>query len=313
MDDGLVGSLSNEELLAATQDLVRRSCEMEADLLVHLGEIDHRKLYRDRSYGSMYAFCTRELGFSEGAAYNRIYVARTARKLPALLEAVRSGRVHLAGLRLLAPHLTKENHAELLEQARGRTKEEIAQIVAAAGLPLVSTTGVASQWLTPISDDVYKVQFNISREFRHEIRDAQDLLRHRIPDGNLAAIFQTALKLLVAQVRKERFALGRKARGSAKPSGEAKSRHVPAATKRAVFERDGGRCTFVDERGKRCEETGALEIDHIEGYARTHRHDLAGLRLLCRVHNQHAAEKMYGRDFMDAARQGTCPGTSPPG
>ena len=47
-----IASLSNEELLAATRDLVRRSCSMEADLLVHLGEIDERKLYLDRAFSS---------------------------------------------------------------------------------------------------------------------------------------------------------------------------------------------------------------------------------------------------------------------
>src|SRR5438552_10916209 len=78
----------------------------------------------------MFTFCTRELAFSEGAAYNRIFVARAARKLPALVEAARSGRVHLAGLRLLAPHLTQENHEELLAKAAGHTKDEIAELVA---------------------------------------------------------------------------------------------------------------------------------------------------------------------------------------
>src|SRR5207249_8610433 len=37
----------------------------------------------------------------------------------------------LAGLRLLAPHLTQENHEKLLAKAAGRTKDEIAEIVAA--------------------------------------------------------------------------------------------------------------------------------------------------------------------------------------
>ncbi|HET9754180.1 MAG TPA: HNH endonuclease, partial [Myxococcales bacterium] len=117
--------MGNDELVAATRELARRSCLVEADLLVHLGEIDARKLYLDRAFSSMFAFCTHELGFSEGAAYNRILVARAARRLPAVIDAVRSGLVHLAGLRLLAPHLTLENHADLLQRAAGRSKEEI--------------------------------------------------------------------------------------------------------------------------------------------------------------------------------------------
>src|SRR4051812_49446456 len=113
MNNEIISSLGNEELIAATRDLARRSCAVEADLLLHLGEIDERKLYVGRAFSSMFAFCTRELGFSEGAAYNRILVARAARKLPAIIETVRQGRVHLAGLRLLAPHLTEENHGAL--------------------------------------------------------------------------------------------------------------------------------------------------------------------------------------------------------
>src|SRR5438093_12942149 len=76
------------------------------DLLVHLGEVDERKLYLECAFPSMFEFCVGELRFSEDAAYNRIMVARAARRLPAVIEAMRSGQVHLSGLRLLAPHLT---------------------------------------------------------------------------------------------------------------------------------------------------------------------------------------------------------------
>src|SRR5919108_5562924 len=115
--------LTDADLLSATRELARQSCVIEADLLLHLGEIDERRLYLERAHASMFAFCTRELGFSEGAAYNRIFVARAARKLPALIDAARTGRVHLAGLRLLAPHLTVDNCEELLAKAAGRTKD----------------------------------------------------------------------------------------------------------------------------------------------------------------------------------------------
>ncbi len=228
---------------------------MEAELLVHLGEIDERKLYLDRAFSSMFAFCVGELGFSEDAAYNRIGVARAARRLPVILEAVRSGQVHLTGLRLL------------------------------------------------VSEDTFKFQFTGSRACRDKFRQAQDLLRHRIPDGDLATIFEKALDSLIEDVKKERFATGRKARQTPTEDTDAScSRHIPDAIKREVFERDHGRCTFEDERGRRCAETGALEFDHRDGFARTRLHRADRIRLLCRAHNQHAAEQMYGREFMQRAR-----------
>ena len=45
-----------------------------------------------------------------------------------------------------------------------------------------------------------------------------------------------------------------------------------------------------------------LEFDHLDGFARTHLHDPERIVLRCSGHNQHAAEKMYGREFMERAR-----------
>jgi hypothetical protein len=80
----------------------------------------------------MFAFCVGELGFSEDAAYNRITVARVSRRMPAIVVSVRSGQVHLAGLRLLAPHLTAEKHRDVLAEADGRSKREIEELVDAS-------------------------------------------------------------------------------------------------------------------------------------------------------------------------------------
>jgi hypothetical protein len=339
-----VALLSDPDLLAGTHELVDHSLCTEADLLVYLSEIDERKLYADRAFPSMFAFCVGELRFSEDAAYSRILVARAARRLPAMIEAMRSGQVHLTGLRLLAPHLTVENHYEVLAQAAGKTKRQIEELVARlAPQPAVAPTirklpeqpaPVPAEPLAlaldpaparparredhrraiePLAEKTYRVEFTANQELRNKLRVAQDLLRHRIPDGDLACIVERALDVLIDHVKKERFGVGRKPR---KPSAEAvkeetSSRHIPDAIKRKVYQRDAGRCTFIDERGRRCPATGNLEFEHIDGFALTHLHDEDRIRLLCRAHNQHAAEKLYGRAFMERARSlraSTCSG-----
>src|SRR5215813_2864434 len=126
-----LSTLSSADLLARTRDLARKSQNVEADLLVHLAEIDARKLYAEWAFPSMFEFCVKDLGFSEGAAFSRIFVARAARMLPAMFDALRSGRVHLAGLRVLAPHPTGENHEQLLARAAGKSKREIEELAAA--------------------------------------------------------------------------------------------------------------------------------------------------------------------------------------
>src|SRR3954465_8841560 len=115
-----IGVMNDDDLLACTRELVRDSCDMEAELLLHLAEIDERKLYAQRAFPSLHVFCVKELGFSDGAAYNRIRVARTARRWPAVLDALRTGTVHLSGLRVLVPHFTDHNHEALLAEAAGK-------------------------------------------------------------------------------------------------------------------------------------------------------------------------------------------------
>jgi hypothetical protein len=45
-----------------------------------------------------------------------------------------------------------------------------------------------------------------------------------------------------------------------------------------------------------------LEFEHVDGFALTHLHDASRIRLLCRAHNQRAAEEIFGRAFMERAR-----------
>jgi hypothetical protein len=88
---------------------------------------------------------------------------------------------------------------------------------------------------------------------------------------------------------------GRGARG--------RSRHIPAAVRRAVFERDGGCCTFVDERGVRCRETRGLELHHRQPFGKQGTHSASNVTLYCRAHNTLAAERDFGAPHMARHRE----------
>src|SRR5262249_25088570 len=72
--------------------------------------------------------------------------------------------------------------------------------------------------------------------------------------------------------------------------------------KREVWQRDGGQCTYVSEAGRRCEARGDLEFDHKKEFARGGEATVDGLRLRCRGHNQHTAERTFGAGFMQRKR-----------
>jgi 5-methylcytosine-specific restriction endonuclease McrA len=147
----------------------------------------------------------------------------------------------------------------------------------------------------PLSAQSFAVQFTISRSAHEKLRYAQELLGR--PTGDIAQVFERALDTLIPKLEKQKFAAtARPRRQPARPSAD--PRHIPAHVRRAVWQRDGGRCTFVSDDGRRCQAETDLEFDHVTEVARGGEATVDGIRLLCRAHNQFAAERTFGSEFM---------------
>jgi 5-methylcytosine-specific restriction endonuclease McrA len=73
--------------------------------------------------------------------------------------------------------------------------------------------------------------------------------------------------------------------------------------KRAVWERDGGRCTFTSPDGHRCESRRQLELDHVHADWLGGPPAIDNLRLRCRVHNALHAEETFGQGHMARFRR----------
>ena len=114
--------LSDDDLMARVTALARGEQQATALLIAHLAEFDGRRLYLGAGFSSLFTYCCEVLRLSEPAAYNRIEVARTARRFPAILPLLGEGLLSLATVRLLPPHLTADNQQELLAQAAGKSK-----------------------------------------------------------------------------------------------------------------------------------------------------------------------------------------------
>lgn len=103
----------------------------------------------------------------------------------------------------------------------------------------------------PLGSHSFAVQFTLSRNGHDQLRYAQALLGHQIPSGDLAQVFERALDALVGQLERRKFAATARPRPGQRRS-PAPGHHIPAQVRRAVWERDGGQCTFVGETGRRC-------------------------------------------------------------
>jgi 5-methylcytosine-specific restriction endonuclease McrA len=78
--------------------------------------------------------------------------------------------------------------------------------------------------------------------------------------------------------------------------------HISAASRRQVFDREGGSCAYVGEEGRRCGSTLRLEYQHIIPVARGGRSTADNLTLFCRAHNQLQAEKDFGAEHVTQKR-----------
>jgi hypothetical protein len=328
IDISSFAGLSDEQLLTEVRRLAACERQSTAELIASLAELDVRRLYLGQGCSSLFTYCTQVLRLSEHAAYNRIEAARAAGRFPAILQLLADGAVNLTTITLLAARLTNANHEALLTAARHKSKREVECLLAALEpQPAVPSTvrkvpapkphatvssppllgdGVSEKTATrvpfhspsarravvaPLAPEQYKVQITISQETHDTLRRAQDLLRHQIPNGDVAVIFDRALTLLVSGLERTKYA----ATECPRPPRQVKtrSRHIPAAVRREVWKRDGGRCGFQGENG-RCTETGFLEFHHVIPYAEGGEAVANNVHLRCRSHNSYEAEQWFG-------------------
>ena len=149
--------------------------------------------------------------------------------------------------------------------------------------------------VVPRSLERYAIQVTVSKATHDKLRQAQALLSHAVPSGDVAEVLDRALDVLIAQLEKRKFGATDRPQAPGAPKA---LRHVPAHVRRAVRARDSDRCTFVDGHGTRCNERKFLEFDHVETLSRGGQATVSNIRLRCRAHNQYDAERTFGAEFM---------------
>jgi len=158
--------------------------------------------------------------------------------------------------------------------------------------------------LEPLSPTRYKVQFTASAELRDKLERLSALMRSEIPDGDLAAIIERAVTEKLERLEARRYAQTRAPRkGLGDTDTSPVSRHIPAAVRRAVRERDGDRCRYVDEQGRRCIAQNRLEFHHRHPFGMGGDHSLKNISLLCATHNRYVAECDYGHAAITRQRR----------
>src|SRR5262249_19838067 len=147
--------------------------------------------------------------------------------LPARLDAIESSAPRIA---LPAP-----------EQVGGGP--EVSEV---SRLPVPERVTSAAPWpkVAPLSAGRFLLQASIPTSAHDKLRYIQALLGHAVPTGDLAEVLERSFDAYIEKLEQQKFAATSRPRAGRTSHDPP---HIPAAVKRAVWERDGGQCSFVGE------------------------------------------------------------------
>ena len=322
----LLSSLSNQELVTNLTALVAVEKTTNDEVVLHLAEVERRKLYLSLGHSSLFDYAVSGLGYSRSAAYRRIDAARVSCRHPEVERSLIEGKISLSAIQSLSAVITPANAKELLSKIESG-QQTIARVVAeykpvgregmkdrivpvsakkensAQGSLLNFMENVVSSTakLPENTEELYRISVTVNEGLKEKL----DRMKELLGNAELATILDRAFDCYIdrhcPKERQKRCVL-RKEKGTGKPAEKApmapvkpeNARYAPVAMEANVFERDDYRCTYVGVDGGRCQAKACLELDHCQPYAMAGRTEYENLRTLCRNHNQLQARVAFG-------------------
>lgn len=160
----------------------------------------------------------------------------------------------------------------------------------------------------PVSANLARLHITVSKRLLEKIEAARAALSHSHPGAARDEILEAGLDLLLERAAK-RKGLVERPRATARPTTTGA---IPAAVKREVWKRAGGKCEWPMEGGGVCGSTVRLEFDHVVPRALGGESTATNLRLTCRCHNQLAARQVFGDEWMAQFARGRRASDEPP-
>jgi hypothetical protein len=248
--------LSDTQLNFDTKSLAAEERRVQLVLLHHLLELDRRKLFLSLGFGSLFDYVVKELKYSESSAYRRIQAMKLLRDLPQVEDKLAQGSLTLTAASQLQSLFKKEDVAqevklELVNKAENKSSREVERQI----LQFQGATSQASEKIKQVSAEMVELKLTIPTELKEKLDQLRLQFSHVDPEMSYISLLEHLCDKALPKENR---------RSTATPAPEVpQSRHIPAAIKREVWKRDGGRCSFTDANtGKRCGSKFQLQYDH---------------------------------------------------
>lgn len=253
-----------------TKKLVASERNATSMLLHHLKEIDRRKLFSDLKYSSLFDYCVKELGYSEGSAQRRIVAARMLAEIPEIEMRIQSGKLTLTNISQVGQFFKDpDERKEALAKIEGLSKKDCEKkLFELSGKELPHKSEMKR-----VSEDKMKVALILPDDVMEKLERLKDLLGCASIEEAISFGVDSGIK----EVEKKKFHTTDRPRKSSPPP-VAVGRVVSAKVKREVYQRDK-KCT-------NCGSSFQLNYDHRTPYALGGTSGGENIRLLCFHCNQ---------------------------
>src|ERR1041385_3991476 len=103
-----LSNLSDDQLHAQTLQTAKREQELTIAVVEHLEEVARRRLHAKRGYSSIFEYCVKALGYSEGSASQRVGAMRLIQSVPEARERFVTGSLNLSSAAAIQKFIRKE-------------------------------------------------------------------------------------------------------------------------------------------------------------------------------------------------------------
>ncbi|MDG0815872.1 HNH endonuclease [Bdellovibrio svalbardensis] len=188
-------NISNHELCLRMEKLVRSERKITHLILMHILEIESRRLYADLGFDGMFSYLTKGLGYSESGAYRRLQSARILKQVPSAADKLETGALNLSQLtqvqkclkeasKLNAADCSKERTQALLEKIENKNTFQTEKVLAIEFNKAVQLHEVVK----PQGDESVRLEITFSKKQYEELEQARALLSHVCPDGTWSEV-----------------------------------------------------------------------------------------------------------------------------
>ncbi len=260
----------------------------ESELIDYLQKIGEKRAFIRYGFPSLFKYVVECLKLSDSKAYELISIARKSKEVPELKAAISKGTINTSQAKRIVSVITPENQSEWITNAATLPQRQLEKKIVE-----VRPKEAVKDNMSYVHPTRVKLVCGISEILMKEIERVKDLVQQKTAkpaslEDALQAMATLYLEKKDPVAKANRILETKEELSSRRVSSQSNNERtaIPASIRHEVTKRDNGQCTYIDQKGKRCEQTKWVDLHHKQAVADGGEHSADNILTLCRQHHR---------------------------